>query len=161
MAKVESFTLDHDQVIAPYVRLAGQSTGPKGDGVSKFDIRLTQPNQAAIPTAALHTLEHLSAGFIRDYLDHVIDISPMGCRTGFYLSTWGEPTPEAVAVAYTKVLQDIVQCEWADVQGTERKSCGNYRDHSLFGAQEWAQVILDQKFSSDPFERHEVTVEER
>ncbi|MDO4679913.1 MAG: S-ribosylhomocysteine lyase [Aerococcus sp.] len=160
MAEVESFTLDHDKVKAPYVRLAGQTIGPKGDVVSKFDIRLTQPNQEAIPTAALHTIEHLSAGYIRDHLKNVIDLSPMGCRTGFYLSTWGEPTTEEVAIAYTRVLRDIVKSQWSDVQGVERKSCGNYRDHSLFGAQEWAKYILNQQFSSDPFERQIVDVPE-
>lgn len=41
---IESFTLDHDAVKAPYVRLIGTQTGPKGDVISNFDVRLTQPN---------------------------------------------------------------------------------------------------------------------
>ena len=45
MAKVESFTLDHDAVKAPYVRVAGAETGALGDKLSKFDIRFVQPNQ--------------------------------------------------------------------------------------------------------------------
>lgn len=160
MAKVESFELDHDAVKAPYVRIAGQEEGPKGDKITKFDVRLAQPNVSAVDTAALHTLEHLSAAYIRDYMDHVIDISPMGCRTGFYVSVWGEPSTEDMAKAYTKVLQDVVKAEWQDVQGTERKSCGNYKDHSLFGAKEWAKIVLDQGFSKDPFKREVVDVTE-
>ena len=31
MAEVESFTLDHNIVIAPYVRLIATEVGPKGD----------------------------------------------------------------------------------------------------------------------------------
>ena len=36
---VDSFNLDHTKVKAPYVRKAAVKTGPKGDLVSKFDIR--------------------------------------------------------------------------------------------------------------------------
>ncbi|KAA9292213.1 S-ribosylhomocysteine lyase [Aerococcus urinae] len=160
MAKVESFDLDHNKVKPPYVRVAGREEGQHGDKITKFDIRLVQPNEQAIPTAALHTIEHMSAAYIRDYLDGVIDLSPMGCRTGFYLIMWGQAEPEEVAVAYTKVLRDITKSDWSDVQGTEAVSCGNYRDHSLFGAQEWAKKILDQGFSKDPFDRQVVQVPE-
>lgn len=45
MVKVESFELDHTKVKAPYVRKAGIKIGPKGDIVSKFDLRFVQPNK--------------------------------------------------------------------------------------------------------------------
>ncbi len=48
---VESFELDHTIVKAPYVRLIGEETGPKGDVISNYDIRLVQPNEDSIPTA--------------------------------------------------------------------------------------------------------------
>lgn len=153
MAKVESFDLDHDAVKAPYVRLAGQEEGDSGDKLSKFDIRFLQPNEGALPTAALHTLEHLLAAYSRDYLDGVIDISPMGCRTGYYMVMWGQPDVEEVARAMTSVLEDVVKASWEDVQGTKRKECGNYRDHSLLSAQEYAKEVLEKGFSIDPFER--------
>ncbi|MGO1931670.1 MAG: S-ribosylhomocysteine lyase, partial [Ruoffia tabacinasalis] len=51
MAKVESFTLDHTKVLAPYVRLIGTEKGTQGDIISNFDLRLIQPNVSAIPTA--------------------------------------------------------------------------------------------------------------
>ena len=49
MAEVESFTLDHTAVKAPYVRLITVEEGPKGDQISNFDLRLVQPNENAIP----------------------------------------------------------------------------------------------------------------
>ena len=153
MAKVESFSLDHEAVKAPYVRIAGQEQGPNGDKVTKFDLRFVQPNQAALPTSAIHTMEHLIAAYIRDYMDNVIDVSPMGCRTGFYMITWGDRTVEEATKAITKTLEDLVNSTWDDVQGTERQECGNYRDHSLWAAQEYAKEILAQGFSIDPFER--------
>lgn len=153
MAKVESFSLNHDAVKAPYVRIAGQETGPDGGKVTKFDLRFVQPNQAALPTAAIHTMEHLIAAYIRDYMPNIIDVSPMGCRTGFYMIAWGERSVAEATEAITKTLTDIVNSKWEDIQGTERQECGNYRDHSLWGAQQYAQEILEQKFSIDPFER--------
>ncbi len=133
MAKVESFTLDHTKVKAPYVRLITVEKGPKGDAISNYDLRLVQPNTNAIPTAGLHTIEHLLAGLLRDRLDGVIDCSPFGCRTGFHLITWGEHSTTEVAKALKSSLEEIAdKIEWKDVQGTDKYSCGNYRDHSLF-----------------------------
>ena len=153
MAEVESFTLDHTAVKAPYVRFITVETGPNGDEISNYDLRLVQPNENAIPTAGLHTIEHMLAGYLRDHLDGVIDCSPFGCRTGFHLITWGKHDTVEVAKALKTSLQEIVNATWDDVQGTDIKSCGNYRDHSLFSAQEWAKKILADGISSDPFER--------
>ncbi|KRL02921.1 S-ribosylhomocysteine lyase [Liquorilactobacillus capillatus] len=153
MAKVESFTLDHTAVKAPYVRLITVEEGSKGDKISNYDLRLVQPNENAIPTAGLHTIEHMLAGYLRDRLDGVIDCSPFGCRTGFHLITWGEHDTTDVAKALKGALQDIEAATWDDVQGTDIRSCGNYRDHSLFSAQEWCRKILDEGISSDPFVR--------
>lgn len=154
MAKVESFTLDHTKVKAPYVRLIAQESGKQGDVISNFDLRLVQPNENAIPTAGLHTIEHLLAGLLRDRLDGVIDCSPFGCRTGFHLITWGTHDTETVAKALKGALTEIRDnIEWKDVQGTDKYSCGNFKDHSLFSAKAWSAEILDQGISSDPDER--------
>ena len=155
MAKIESFTLDHTKVKAPYVRLITVETGPQGDKISNYDLRLVQPNENAIPTAGLHTIEHLLAGLLRDRLEGVIDCSPFGCRTGFHLITWGEHSTTEVAQALKSSLEQIRdQIQWQDVPGTTIKSCGNYRDHSLFSAKEWCKKILDEGISDQPFERH-------
>lgn len=157
MAKVESFTMDHTKVKAPYVRLITEETGQKGDVISNYDLRLVQPNQNAIPTAGLHTIEHLLAGLLRDRLDGVIDCSPFGCRTGFHLITWGKHSTTEVAKALKGSLEEIANdIQWKDVQGTDKYSCGNYRDHSLFSAKEWSKDILAKGISDDPFERHVV-----
>ncbi|MDT2758725.1 S-ribosylhomocysteine lyase [Enterococcus xiangfangensis] len=155
MAEVESFTLDHTKVKAPYVRLIAKEDGAKGDAITNFDLRFVQPNENAIPTAGLHTIEHLLADLLRDRLDGVIDCSPFGCRTGFHLIVWGEPTAHEVAVALKESLEEIAEkTQWEDVQGTDIVSCGNYRDHSLFSAKEWSKKVVDEGISDDPFERH-------
>lgn len=148
--KVESFNLDHTQVAAPYVRLAGRYRTAHGDEIRKFDLRLVQPNKQELPTAALHTLEHLVAGYLRDSLStkslgaKVIDVSPMGCRTGFYLTALGEPSEDEVRQALLEALRAVVAHTGAIPGGSERE-CGNYRDHSLPGAQAWARDILQRE----------------
>ena len=154
MADVESFTLDHTAVHAPYVRLIAVEHGPEGDAISNFDVRFVQPNEGEIPTAGLHTIEHLLASMLRDHIDGVIDLSPFGCRTGFHLITWGEPSVAdvvtAVRAALTAIAEDVT---WDDVPAVDAISCGNYRDHSLHSAREWSARILEQGISLDAFER--------
>jgi len=154
MADVESFTLDHTAVLAPYVRLIGVERGPKGDAISNFDVRFVQPNEGEIPTAGLHTIEHVLASILRDRLEGVIDISPFGCRTGFHLIMWGEPSvAEVVAAVRVGLTAIAAHITWDDVPAVDAVSCGNYRDHSLHSAREWARRILEQGISLDAFER--------
>lgn len=157
MAEVESFTLDHTAVLAPYVRLIAVESGKQGDEIANYDVRFVQPNEGEIPTAGLHTIEHLLASLLRDRLEGVIDISPFGCRTGFHLITWGQPSVEVVATAITESLAFIAtEATWEDVPGVSAVECGNYRDHSLHSAREWAKRILDQGISHDAFQRVDV-----
>ena len=150
---IESFTLDHTKVIAPYVRLIEVQEGPKGDCISNFDIRLCQPNVQEIPTGVMHTLEHLFALYLRPRIEGYIDCSPFGCRTGFHLIAWGNHDVKQVSVALKEALECILKTEWEDVPGTEEKECGNYKDHSLFGAKEWAKSVLSKQISYDPYEK--------
>ncbi|MBF4573455.1 S-ribosylhomocysteine lyase [Herbiconiux sp. VKM Ac-1786] len=154
MAEIESFTLDHTAVLAPYVRRIGVEHGPGGGTITNFDVRLTQPNVQEIPTAGIHTLEHMLAGLLRDRIDGVIDISPFGCRTGFHLLMWGEPEVSDVVAALTSSLRFIAdEAVESDVPAVSALECGNYRDHSLHTAREWAKVVLDAGISLDAFRR--------
>ena len=151
---VESFELDHTAVKAPYVRLISEEKGPKGDVITNFDIRLVQPNHNSMDTAGLHTIEHLLAKLIRQRMDGMIDCSPFGCRTGFHMIVWGQPTSTDIAKVIKDSLEEIAHVtKWEDVPGTTIESCGNYKDHSLFSAKEWAKLILEQGISSNAFER--------
>jgi S-ribosylhomocysteine lyase len=154
MAEIESFTLDHTAVLAPYVRRSGVEHGPGGGTITNFDVRLVQPNDGEIPTAGLHTLEHMLAGLLRDRIDGVIDISPFGCRTGFHLLMWGEPEIADVVTALTASLRFIAdEAVEDDIPGVSAVECGNFRDHSLHSAREWAKIVLDQGISLDAFAR--------
>lgn len=145
--KVESFELDHRKVVAPYVRKCCTLSGEKGDYISKFDLRFMQPNKEVIPTAALHALEHLLAGFLREHLKGIIDISPMGCRTGFYMTLWGNISPEEIKPALEASLKQVLEA--SKVPAANDLQCGNYRDLSLFGAKEYAKYVLEKGFSTN------------
>ncbi|MEO2498179.1 S-ribosylhomocysteine lyase, partial [Enterococcus faecalis] len=119
--------------------------------VEKYDLRFLQPNKDALPTGALHTLEHLLAVNMRDELKGIIDISPMGCRTGFYMIMWDQHSPQEIRDSLVNVLNKVINTEV--VPAVSAKECGNYKDHSLFAAKEYAKIVLDQGISLDPFER--------
>jgi S-ribosylhomocysteine lyase len=146
MTNVESFTLDHTKVKAPFVRKSGVEER-NGVRVSKFDLRLLQPNVEEMPTGAIHTLEHFIAEFMRDKLDGVIDISPMGCRTGFYMITWGDVEVKAVIDALNYSLEMVLEQE--EVPAANEFQCGNYRDHSLVIAKEYAIQVLKKGISDE------------
>ena len=121
-----------------------------------------EPNTQSKPVVESFQLDHTKvkapyvryAVLLRERIPGYIDCSPFGCRTGFHLLTWGEHSTEDVAKALKESLEFIAnEATWDDVPATTIESCGNYRDHSLFTAKEWAKDILAQGISSDPFER--------
>ena len=137
---VESFSMDHTKVKAPFVRLSEVFTTPSGDPISKYDLRFTQPNADIMPTGAVHALEHLLAGFMREELEDVIDLSPMGCRTGFYLLKLGKDSEERIAKAWMEALKKVLEAD--KVPAANAVQSGNYRDMSIFGAKEYAKQVL-------------------
>jgi S-ribosylhomocysteine lyase len=149
--KVESFNLDHTKVKAPFVRLAGRKTGKNGDVVTKFDIRFTQPNAEFMSTGEVHSIEHLAAENLRDELPEIIDFSPMGCRTGFYLTLFGDVDAAYIAPKMLNVLKKVASWDAsAPIPGSKAEECGNYRDHDVPAAKKraasWVQKIEAEGF---------------
>ncbi|RBW70460.1 S-ribosylhomocysteine lyase [Bacillus taeanensis] len=140
---VESFNLDHTKVKAPYVRLVGITKGEHGDEIYKYDIRFKQPNKAYMEMTGLHSIEHLMAENIRNHLNNVIDIGPMGCQTGFYLSVLNNSSFEDIIEALEKTLQDVLKAE--EVPACNEVQCGWAANHSLEGAKEIAEEMLSHK----------------
>ena len=142
---VESFELDHTKVKAPFVRQCTVYKGDRGDIVTKYDIRFKQPNEDELQSDGIHTLEHLMATYMREYMDGIIDLSPMGCRTGFYLTVWGSPDVSVIKDVMIKSLNDVLSSE--DVPAVNPIQCGNYRLHSLEKAKQYAKEVLDKGFN--------------
>lgn len=140
---VESFNLDHTKVAAPYVRLAGKKQGMNGDEIYKYDIRFKQPNKEHMKMDALHSIEHLMAENIRNHTDKVVDISPMGCQTGFYLSVINHDNYDDILSILAKTLEDVLKAE--EVPACNEVQCGWAANHSLEGAKKLASDMLEKK----------------
>lgn len=140
---VESFNLDHTKVVAPYVRLAGTKSGQAGDTVLKYDIRFKQPNEEFMEMKGLHSLEHLMAENIRNHTDKVVDLSPMGCQTGFYLSVINHDNYDEILTILESTLEDVLKA--TEVPACNVVQCGWAANHSLEGAKEIAKEMLAKK----------------
>lgn len=137
---VESFNLDHRSVQAPYIRVADKKVLPHGDVITKYDVRFTQPNVAHLEMKAIHSLEHLFAENSRNHSSSVIDFSPMGCQTGYYLILNGEPALPAVMELVESTLNDVLKAE--EVPAANEVQCGWGANHSLEAAKQAASDFL-------------------
>lgn len=150
MPLLDSFKVDHTKMNAPAVRVAKTMTTPKGDTITVFDLRFVRPNIEILSPRGIHTMEHLFAGFMRDHLNseavEIIDISPMGCRTGFYMSLIGSPSAEEVAKAWEASMRDALEKvpDESKIPELNEYQCGSYKEHSLADAHEIARNVLKQ-----------------
>lgn len=150
MPLLDSFCVDHTKMKAPAVRLAKKMSSPSGDVICVFDLRFCKPNEEIMSEKGIHTLEHLFAGFMRQHLNsknvEIIDISPMGCRTGFYMSLLGKPKKRVVAKAWKKSMQDVLGVKkMEDIPELNIYQCGTYKMHSLSEAQDIAKNVLEKE----------------
>jgi S-ribosylhomocysteine lyase len=147
LPSVESFELDHNTVKAPYVRHCGVHKVGTNGVVNKFDIRFCQPSKQSMKPDAIHTLEHLLAFTIRKHVEKynhfdIIDISPMGCQTGFYLIVSGEPKVEEIIDLLEDTMKDAL--EIIDIPAANEKQCGQAKLHDLEGAKHLMSFWLEQ-----------------
>jgi S-ribosylhomocysteine lyase len=147
MPLLDSFTVDHTIMAAPAVRVAKTMKTPHGDTITVFDLRFCRPNKEILTERGIHTLEHLFAGFMRNHLNgegvEIVDISPMGCRTGFYMSLIGTPDEQRVAKAWKGAMEDVLKGkEQNQIPELNEYQCGSYKLHSLDEAQQIARNVL-------------------
>ena len=148
MPLLDSFKVDHTKMPAPAVRLAKVMKTPKGDDISVFDLRFCIPNKDIMSEKGTHTLEHLFAGFMRDHLNsnsvEIIDISPMGCSTGFYMSLIGTPDEKSIAKAWEAAMKDVLSVsDQSKIPELNIYQCGTCAMHSLDEAKQIAQKVLN------------------
>jgi len=138
MRKIKSFSINHD--LLPIGLYLSRQDGD----ISTYDLRFKRPNAGDyLENAALHTLEHLIATYVRNsaLASHVVYFGPMGCRTGFYLLLRDLPPEQAVNLV-KEALLFVCRFE-GDIPGAERRECGNYLEHDLEGAKTQARAYYD------------------
>ena len=131
MDLIPSFSVDHT-LIVPGIFVSRVDT--VGDGmVTTYDVRVTRPNvEPGIDVAAMHSLEHLIATFLRNdpnWKDEVVYWGPMGCLTGFYLILKGRRTPREIYDLLIRAFRSVADAE--SVPGATPKNCGSYLMHNL------------------------------
>ncbi len=155
MPILDSFLVDHTKIKSPSLREAKIIKTPLGDYITIFDFRFYTPNTEIMPEKGIHTLEHLFSHFMRNYFNkdknfcfrQIVDISPMGCRTGFYMVVIGNFVYEdyKIIIKYWKnSMLDVLKFD-DNIFGANIYQCGSYVFHSLIEAKEIAVKILDKK----------------
>ena len=131
MDLIPSFSVDHNLIVPGIYESRVDEVG--GEKVTTYDIRVTTPNkEPAVDVAAMHTLEHIIATYLRNeptWKDEIIYWGPMGCLTGFYLILKGNRTPQEIYNLLLSAFKSVEETE--EVPGATAVNCGYYRMHTL------------------------------
>ncbi|MBR0120753.1 MAG: S-ribosylhomocysteine lyase [Clostridia bacterium] len=156
MKMIQSFSVDHTRIVPGIFTSRVDRLGEFS--VTTYDIRLKRPNiEPAVDVAAMHSLEHIIATFLRndpEWKDEVVYWGPMGCLTGFYLILKGSRAPQEL---YELMLNAFKAVENArEVPGAAPVNCGNYLMHNLetakWYAREFAAYLEANAGNSEIFE---------
>lgn len=144
MEKIASFTINHIKLLRG-IYVSRKDRLPNGDVVTTFDIRMKEPNrEPAVGQAALHTIEHLAATFLRNHPvwgKRIIYWGPMGCCTGNYLLVQGDLESTDMVELVKETFQFIANYE-GDIPGANAHDCGNYMLNNLVMAKWEARKFL-------------------
>jgi len=156
MDLIPSFSVDHTRIIPGIFTSRPDTLGDQT--VTTYDVRVTKPNmEPAVDVAAMHSLEHLIATYMRndpDWKDEVIYWGPMGCLTGFYLILKGNRESKDVCELVYNAFVSVEDAE--DVPGAAPENCGNYLMHNLgmakWYARRFAAYLAENKDNAAIFE---------
>ena len=143
MKMIASFSVDHTNIVPGIFVSRVDTVG--GGTITTYDVRVTRPNrEPAVDVAAMHSLEHIIATFLRndpDWKDEIIYWGPMGCLTGFYLILKGNRAPQEIYDLLLRAFQSVQDAQ--SVPGTNKENCGHYLMHNLGMAKWYAQRFAD------------------
>lgn len=134
---IKSFEIDHTRIKAPCIRLADiyERGGVK---VIKWDIRFVTPNTTYIDDKTMHSMEHLLAtSFKSVFGDDMIDLSPMGCKTGFYLTKFESTATQE------KIREAIKRAVDIKIPEPTKYNCGSYKLHDIENARKYISEVCD------------------
>lgn len=144
MELIQSFSVDHT-LIVPGIFTSRVDYPGDHSVVTTYDIRLKRPNrEPVIDVAAMHSLEHIIATYLRnnsDWKDEVIYWGPMGCLTGFYLILKGSRDSKEIYDLVLNAFKSVSDSE--QVPGAAPVNCGNYLMHNLEMAKWYAKEFVN------------------
>ena len=131
MKLIESFSVDHNAVIPGIFKSREDKVG--NGTVTTYDIRLKRPNkEPVIDVAAMHSLEHIIATYMRNdpvWKDEIVYWGPMGCLTGFYLILKNDRAPREIYGLVLDAFRAVKDAK--EVPGAAAVNCGHYLMHDL------------------------------
>lgn len=149
MELIQSFSVDHTRIIPGIFTSRVDRVGDRS--VTTYDVRLKRPNiEPVIDVAAMHSLEHIVATYLRndpDWKDEVIYWGPMGCLTGFYLILKGERAPQELYELMRDAFRSVENVR--EVPGAAPVNCGHYLMHDLAMAKWYAREFADYLEAND------------
>jgi S-ribosylhomocysteine lyase len=102
-----------------------------------------------------HSLEHLFAVALRaEFEEHqldlkVLDVSPMGCRTGYYITVLNPVGALPLSRATESVKSMLVRAlEIGELPGARLETCGAYREHDFEGARDEIKCLACEEIVS-------------
>ena len=132
MDMIPSFSVDHSKIVPGIFESRVDVIGE--EVVTTFDVRMKKPNaEPAIDPAAMHTIEHIIATYLRnhpEWKDTLIYWGPMGCLTGFYIIVKGRPAAEEMYPVLLEAFRHMSEYE-GEVPGASPVNCGKYLMHDL------------------------------
>lgn len=137
MNRIKSFSINHNKL------LPGLYVSRVDGDVTTYDMRTRRPNTGDLMTnAAMHTLEHLFATYIRngEMGPDIIYFGPMGCQTGFYLLV--RNADNARVLAEVRAVMGQILAHEGPVFGASPRECGNYANLNLESAKQEARRYL-------------------
>ena len=150
MDLIPSFSVDHTRIIPGIYESRVDVLGDQM--VTTFDVRLKTPNaEPAIAPAAMHTMEHLVATYLRNHAewkDKLVYWGPMGCLTGFYIIVKGRPAARDMYPILLEAFRYMSAFE-GEVPGATPENCGNYLMHDLPMARWEARRYVEYLESAD------------
>ena len=132
MERIASFCVNHLTLMPGLYVSRRDAVG--NECVTTFDVRLKAPNrEPVLDPAAMHTIEHLGATFMRNHPlwgKHIIYWGGMCCLTGFYLLVGGERNSHDVFELVRETFEFIANYE-GEIPGATPRECGNYSYQNL------------------------------
>jgi S-ribosylhomocysteine lyase len=123
-----------------------------GYEISTFDFRVRTPNTELLAPKVTHSLEHLFAVALRAEVEEhqgdlkVLDVSPMGCRTGYYLTLLNPvgvlPLSRATEAVKAMLLETL---KIEELPGARLETCGAYMEHDFQKAREEIIRLAEEK----------------
>lgn len=142
--KISSFTVNHE-VLFPGLYVSRQDRF-NNEWFTTLDLRMTIPNKDEVmETSGIHTLEHLGATYLRNNIkfgEKILYFGPMGCRTGFYLIVFGKYESIDLLEIVKEMFYFITKFS-GKIPGVSSIECGNYLDHDLGKAKQYALNYLN------------------